>query len=130
MTQLRASVALPRLEPCALAEVAPVVEANGLEELWIGVPAGARDSSWVVATAGALTAVTSTVRLGLFVSLGASAPPLQVAEDLGVVDQASGGRTELGLVVPPGDTATWEADARSVLRPGRDGACRTARRSP
>jgi alkanesulfonate monooxygenase SsuD/methylene tetrahydromethanopterin reductase-like flavin-dependent oxidoreductase (luciferase family) len=59
--------------------------------------------------------VTAHIRIGVFLSLTGSGRPLRLAEDIGVVDQASRGRIELGLVVPSGDEDGWEALARQLL---------------
>jgi hypothetical protein len=61
---MRVAVALDAGE---LIRIAPEVELNGMHQLSVGDPrlgAIERDDSWVLATIGALTAVTSYVRLG------------------------------------------------------------------
>jgi hypothetical protein len=85
--------------------------------LWIGDPAAGgpqADDSYVLTAAAGVAAVTSHIRIGVFLCLTGSATPLRLAEDVGVVDQASRGRLELGLM-PTGDAKGWQASARQLL---------------
>jgi alkanesulfonate monooxygenase SsuD/methylene tetrahydromethanopterin reductase-like flavin-dependent oxidoreductase (luciferase family) len=93
-------------------------------DVWVGDPrrddrSDNADDSYVMATAAAVAAVTTHIRIGVFLTLDGSAEPLRLAEDIGVVDQAARGRIELGLVAPAlGDhnsLASWEASAKAML---------------
>jgi hypothetical protein len=112
---LRLSLALPGATTADLLRVAPIAEHWNLAGLWVGDPrAGAPNGadSYVTAATAALTAVTHDIRLGLFLRLGHEKQVVRIAEDVAVVDQASGGRVELAFV-PTG--AEWLARAAALL---------------
>ena len=50
-----------------------------------------------VPVAAAAAAITSRIRIGTNIALAPFAHPLRLAEDMGILDQLSGGRMELGL---------------------------------
>jgi hypothetical protein len=111
----RLSVCLPGASARTAADAALLAETANID-LWIGDPRGSCDDSYVMAAAAAVAAVTAHIRIGVFLTLRGSATPLRLAEDVGVVDQASRGRLELGLVAPEEGVAEWEAAVRSMLR--------------
>jgi alkanesulfonate monooxygenase SsuD/methylene tetrahydromethanopterin reductase-like flavin-dependent oxidoreductase (luciferase family) len=116
MSGLRLSLALPGATTADLLRVAPVAEHWNIAGLWVGDPrAGAPNGadSYVTAAAAALTAVTRDIRLGLFLRLSHEKQVVRIAEDVAVIDQASGGRVELAFV-PSG--AEWLARAAALLR--------------
>jgi hypothetical protein len=113
---LRLSLALPGATTADLLRVAPIAEHWNLAGLWVGDPrAGAPNGadSYVTAATAALTAVTQDIRLGLFLRLAHEKQVVRIAEDVAVIDQASGGRVELAFV-PTG--AEWLARAVALLR--------------
>jgi hypothetical protein len=114
-TQL--SVCIPGAPASLALDAARLAESHNVN-VWIGDPAASApnaDDSYVLTTAAGVAAATSHIRIGVFLGLTRSATPLRVAEDVGVVDQASRGRLELGLVVT-GDEEAWLASARQLLR--------------
>jgi hypothetical protein len=118
MTGFRVSVGMPGATAGEVVALARRAEAAGLDGLWVGDPGGdapnSDDSYTLVALAGA-AALTRDLRLGAFLTARGSAPPLRLAEDIGVVDQISAGRLSLGLVPPPQPDPGWDADVRRVL---------------
>lgn len=117
MDGVRFSVILPGRSAADLMPVARWADVWNLAALWVGDPAGAApncDDSYVMTTAAALAAVTESLRLGVFLTLRGSASPERIADDVGVVDQMSSGRLELGLVPDTGDT-TWMHAAAGLL---------------
>jgi hypothetical protein len=72
--------------------------------------------SYVTAAAAALSAVTTDIRLGLFLALGVEKQLVRIAEDVAVVDQMSGGRVELAFVPPPDARDQWVDGAARLLR--------------
>lgn len=119
MDGLRLSLVLPGRTAGELIEVARWADAWNISSLWIGDPAGASsnsDDSYATTTAAALAAVTQTLRLGVFLTLRGSASVERVADDVGVVDQMSGGRLELGLVAPARDVDEWTRTAVALMR--------------
>jgi hypothetical protein len=113
---LRLSLALPGATTADLLRVAPLAEHWNLAGLWVGDPrSGAPNGadSYVTAAAAALTAVTDDIRIGLFLRLGHEKQVVRIAEDVAVIDQASGGRVELAFV-PSGDA--WLERAAALLR--------------
>lgn len=71
------------------------------------------DDTYVVTAAAAAAARTRYLRMGVVLDLRSSAPPLRVAEDLGVLDVLSNGRLELVLRSDP--DPSWRRDLDSVL---------------
>ncbi|MDG2003498.1 MAG: LLM class flavin-dependent oxidoreductase [Novosphingobium sp.] len=101
MNVIRTSIALTNVEPRLAVCAAKAAEANGIRALWLGNPRNsgqnAVDPSFTTATAGAVAGVTQAIRIGLFLTLGETASPLRLAEDIGVLDNLSGGRVELSF---------------------------------
>jgi hypothetical protein len=117
MNGVQLSVGIPGADAGSIADAARLAESCNLD-IWIGDPHGRAansDDSYVMAAAAAAAAVTSHIRIGVFLTLNGSAGPLRLAEDIGVVDQASRGRLELGLVAPVGSTDEWEERACRML---------------
>jgi alkanesulfonate monooxygenase SsuD/methylene tetrahydromethanopterin reductase-like flavin-dependent oxidoreductase (luciferase family) len=118
-TQL--SVCIPGAPASLAVDAARLAESHNVN-LWIGDPAANApnaDDSYVLTTAAGVAAATSHIRIGVFLGLTGTATPLRAAEDVGVVDQASRGRLELGLVVT-GDEESWVVAARQLLRAWRE----------
>jgi hypothetical protein len=87
--------------------------------LWIVDPrrvAPNRSDSYVTATAAALSAVTADIRLGLCLALSRENQIVRLAEDVAVVDQATGGRIELAFVPPAHDREAWTNNVARLLR--------------
>jgi alkanesulfonate monooxygenase SsuD/methylene tetrahydromethanopterin reductase-like flavin-dependent oxidoreductase (luciferase family) len=117
MNGIQLSVCIPGADAGTIVNAARLAESFNLD-IWIGDPYGqARtcDDSYLMTTAAAVAAVTSHIRIGVFLTLNGSAEILRLAEDIGVVDQASRGRLELGLVAPDAAAQEWEHRARRLL---------------
>jgi hypothetical protein len=113
----RVSVSLPGADAGVLTRAARFADGNNID-IWLGDLSSSsanHDDCYVTTTAAAVAAVTDHCRIGIFLSLRGSGTPLRLAEDVGVVDQASGGRLELGLVVPATDRDDWERNAQALL---------------
>jgi len=118
MNGIRLSLALPGCSTADILDIAAAAEHWNLGCLWVGDPRGRAansDDSYVTTTLAALAARTQDLRLGAFLTLRGSSSPIHLAEDLGVADQASGGRIEIGLVAPRSDRSRWAADAARLL---------------
>lgn len=90
----------------------------GLEQVWAGDPrsvAPNSDENYLLPALAGTAAVTVDVRLGAFLTLRAATQILRLAEDIGVVDSASGGRLEIGLVMPEQADKSWEEAASAIL---------------
>ncbi len=127
------SVCLPGAPASVIVGAARLAESHNVN-LWVGDPAAGApnsDDSYVMTAAAGVAAVTSYIRIGVFLTLAGSATPLRLAEDIGVVDQASRGRLELGLVVS-GEEASWESSAGQLLRAWQEwpAGARTVAASP
>jgi hypothetical protein len=102
-----------------LIQVARWADTWNISALWVGDPTGGApnsDDSYATTTVAALSAVTETLRLGVFLTLRGSASVERIADDVGVLDQMSGGRLELGLVVPDRGVDEWTRAAAALLR--------------
>jgi hypothetical protein len=98
MNGRRVSVMLSSTDAAAVLRGAEICERHGIDGVWVGALNTAAPSTATLFTIlGAVSARTSDIRLGAIFGLGAG-NPLHVAEDIGVVDQASGGRLELAVV--------------------------------
>ena len=94
-----------------------------LAGLWIGDPASSApngEDSYVTATAAAVAAVTEDLRIGVLLTLPDGQHEIRVAEDVAVVDNASHGRMEIGLVAPAGTPDVWIRRAATFLRSWTD----------
>ncbi len=119
MSGLRLSLALPGASAAELLEVGRWADHWNIAGLWVGDPRGAaenRSDSYVTATAAAVSAVTADIRLGLFLAVGREKQIVRIAEDVAVVDQASGGRVELAFVPPAQKREAWTSDVARLLR--------------
>jgi alkanesulfonate monooxygenase SsuD/methylene tetrahydromethanopterin reductase-like flavin-dependent oxidoreductase (luciferase family) len=116
---LRVGLVVPGATASEMQGLGRLADHWNITTLWIGDPDGRADNrldSYVTAAAAAVAAVTSHVRLGLFLSLRVEKQLLRLAEDVAVLDQASGGRVELGLVPPGSDLDGWTDGAARLLR--------------
>jgi alkanesulfonate monooxygenase SsuD/methylene tetrahydromethanopterin reductase-like flavin-dependent oxidoreductase (luciferase family) len=124
---IRLSLCAPGATAAQLVTLSRWADHWNLAGLWVGDPRGDAanaDDSYVTAAAAAIAAVTVDLRLGAFLGLAAADGSVRIAEDVAVVDQASGGRLELALREGDGD---WLAGAARFLQawnawplPGRD----------
>lgn len=127
-TSAKLSAVIPGASARTLIEAAEVAQRFGLDQLWVGDPAGGADDvsedRYVTTTLGVLAAKTRELRLGGFLHKVVDpdgftpAEMLHVAEDLSVVDQASTGRIEVAFV--PGPTG-WVEHVELVLSLWTDG---------
>lgn len=116
MSGPRTALALPGAEAATLVAAARQAEASNLDCIVVGDVAGAApnsDDTYVLASSGAVAAVTEHLRICMALDLRGSAPLLRVAEDLGVLDVMSAGRTE--LLLRGGADPEWRRDLDSVL---------------
>ena len=113
MSALRTGLAFPGADAARIVEAARLADEWNIDSLWIGDPAGVAgnaDDTYVMVAAAAAAAATTHVRLGVFLSARSSAPPLRIAEDIGVVDQISAGRLSVAFSRPPTGEDEWLAD--------------------
>jgi alkanesulfonate monooxygenase SsuD/methylene tetrahydromethanopterin reductase-like flavin-dependent oxidoreductase (luciferase family) len=115
MTGPRVGVCASGADAAEIAGLAALAEAANLDLLVVGNTRDGRhgDDTYVVTAAAAVAARTRYLRVGVVLNLRSSAPPLRVAEDLGVLDVLSNGRLE--LVVRPDPDPSWRRDLDSVL---------------
>lgn len=112
MSGLRLTVQVTPDDARAAVEAGKLAEMRGIDSIWVGGTAGpGSDSAKVTMTLAALAAVTDHIRLGAVLGPVASEHVMFVAEELGVVDQASGGRLELILPSDDQDGFVQQADA-------------------
>jgi Luciferase-like monooxygenase len=117
MNGISVSVCVPGADSATIVSAARLAESFNVD-IWIGDPHGRAancDDTYVTTTAAAVAAVTSHIRIGILLTLKGSTEMLRLAEDIGVVDQASRGRVEIGFAAADGDTALWESRARQLL---------------
>jgi alkanesulfonate monooxygenase SsuD/methylene tetrahydromethanopterin reductase-like flavin-dependent oxidoreductase (luciferase family) len=115
---IRLSLSVPGAGTDALLELAPRADHWNLAALWLGDPrsrAANSADSYVTTVAGALGAVTHDLRLGLFLTIAQADQVVRIAEDVGVGDQACGGRLELGFVAPEERRDEWAERVASLL---------------
>jgi hypothetical protein len=127
-TAAKLSAAIPNATADVVMEAVGVAENFGLDQFWVGDPAGGNkdtaDDRYVMTTIAAAAARTRDLRFGAFLSkvtdpdLLTDAELLHVAEDLSVIDQASSGRLEAGFV-PRGDA--WVERLELLLSLWTDG---------
>jgi alkanesulfonate monooxygenase SsuD/methylene tetrahydromethanopterin reductase-like flavin-dependent oxidoreductase (luciferase family) len=96
--------------------LAAIAERHNIDAILVGsiengVPNS--DDTYVAAAAAAAATHTTHLRIAVALDLRGSAPPLRVAEDIGVLDVMSAGRLEL-LFKPQPDPA-WPRDLTAVL---------------
>jgi hypothetical protein len=112
MSGTRLSVCAPGADAGTLVDLARLGEGFGTG-VWAGAltagPSNA-DDSYVLTAAAAMAAATSTIRVGVVLGLRGTATPLRLAEDIGVVDQASGGRIDIALRPPTAADDAWDGD--------------------
>jgi alkanesulfonate monooxygenase SsuD/methylene tetrahydromethanopterin reductase-like flavin-dependent oxidoreductase (luciferase family) len=115
MTGTRVSVVIPTASAIDLVRVAPLAEDYAVD-LWVGSPGemGPSDDAVLVVAAG-VAAVTTDLRIGVCVDLGGPAHPIRLAEDLSVVDQASGGRLEVAFRRRSSELPTWLGRLETTL---------------
>jgi hypothetical protein len=104
MSPFRVSVGAPGADAGAVVGLARAAEECSLDAIWIGDPGGEAanaDDAYVMVTAAACAAVTSDIRIGVFLWGDGSTTPLRLAEDIGVVDTIAAGRLSVAFV-PPG----------------------------
>lgn len=117
MSPVRAGLALAGADAAAIAGAARLAERWNVDCLWVGDPWSAApnaDDTYVMVAVAAAAAVTESLRLGAFLSARASSPPLRVAEDIGVVDQMSGGRLSVAFTAPGGGDTDWHSDIERI----------------
>ena len=117
MNGVQLSVCIPGADARTIINASRLAESFNLD-IWIGDPdarAANRDDNYVMTAAAGVAGVTSHIRFGVLLALNAPAQILRLAEDIGVVDEASRGRLEIGLIAPGSDTAQWESRARQLL---------------
>jgi hypothetical protein len=135
MSGLRAGLGLPGADAGTVVRAARLAEEWNVDTLWIGDPeqrSPNRDDTYVMVAAAAAAAATTDLRLGVFVSARSSAPPLRIAEDIGVVDQISSGRLSVAFSLPgtgPLDPA-WLADLDRIAGAHRGWDLGDGRRMP
>jgi alkanesulfonate monooxygenase SsuD/methylene tetrahydromethanopterin reductase-like flavin-dependent oxidoreductase (luciferase family) len=135
MSGLRAGLGLPGADAGTVQRAARLAEEWNVDSLWIGDPAhraANADDTYVMVAAAAAAAATTHVRLGVFLSARSSAPPLRIAEDIGVVDQIAGGRLSVAFSPPATSPAddSWLADLERIARAPREWDLGDGRRMP
>lgn len=123
------AVCLPGADARSIQRAGVAADKYGLAQLWAGDPRAAApnsDDNYVLPALAATAAVTGYVRLGAFLRLGPTTQAMRIAEDIAIVDAASKGRIEIGLVSPAKADASWEETAVALLGayhywPGRNG---------
>jgi alkanesulfonate monooxygenase SsuD/methylene tetrahydromethanopterin reductase-like flavin-dependent oxidoreductase (luciferase family) len=115
---VRLSVLPVGADAATVVAVAESADRAGIDGLWFG-GLGAGSGVGVVDDAYVMTALCGAasrsrdIRLGALLDLAPDRAPLTSAEDIGVLDQASGGRLELGLV--PAEEVGWVERAALIL---------------
>lgn len=118
MTAVRAGIATPGADAGAVVRAAQLAERWNVDSLWVGDPratAPNSDDTYVMVAVAGAAAVTEHLRLGAFLSARSSSPPLRIAEDIGVVDQMSGGRLSVAFTAPPDGDTRCDADIRRIV---------------
>jgi Luciferase-like monooxygenase len=124
----KVSALVPDAPSGTVLEAASLAERHGLDQLWVGDPNGRdlprSDDRYVLTSLAGVAARTRELRLGAFLPKvcrpGAltDAELLHVVEDISIVDQASCGRLELGLLPT---VAGWVSHLELVLSLWTDG---------
>jgi alkanesulfonate monooxygenase SsuD/methylene tetrahydromethanopterin reductase-like flavin-dependent oxidoreductase (luciferase family) len=116
MSGPRLAVAASGADAAEIRRLAGIAEHHNIDALVVGaVTAGFpnADDTYVMTAAGGVTACTRHLRIAVALSLRGSAPPLRIAEDIGVLDVMSAGRLELLLRRQPDER--WSRDLAAVL---------------
>lgn len=119
MSGLRVGLSVPGATSAELLRLGVLADEWNVTTLWVGDPDGGApnaDDNYVTASAGGLAGGTSHVRIGMFLRLGDERQLLRIAEDVAVVDQASCGRAEIGLVPSRDEGDEWLDAAARFLR--------------
>jgi len=112
----RLAVAASGAAAAEIARLAAQAESFHLDAVVVGsIHSGTpnSDDTYVVTAAAATAARTAHLRIAIALDLRSSASPLEVAEDIGVLDVMSGGRLE--LLVKPQPDPSWTRDLEAVL---------------
>lgn len=113
------AVCVPGADSRTIQRAGMAADQYGLAQLWAGDPratAPNSDDNYILPALAATAAVTTYVRLGAFLRLGPAVQAMRIAEDIAVVDAASRGRMEVGLVAPLATAqASWEQTAAALL---------------
>jgi alkanesulfonate monooxygenase SsuD/methylene tetrahydromethanopterin reductase-like flavin-dependent oxidoreductase (luciferase family) len=115
---VRVSVLPVGADAAAVVATAASADRAGIDGFWFGGlgPAsdtGSVDDAYVMTALCGAASRTRDIRLGALLDLAPERAALTSAEDIGVLDQASGGRLELGLV--PSGGPGWPDRAALVL---------------
>lgn len=116
MSGLRLAVSAPGAAAADITRLATLAERHNLDVVVVGgIESGApnSDDTYVATTAAAVATSTQHLRIALSLDLRGTAPPLRVAEDIGVLDVMSGGRLE--LLFTPRPDPSWPGDLDAVL---------------
>lgn len=85
-----------------IVELARIAESMGYRSVWVGDSVLAKPRLEPLSTLAAVATATSAVELGTAVYLPVLRHPIHVAHATATVDQLSGGRLSLGLVLASG----------------------------
>ncbi len=123
MNSMRLTLCVPAADAAQLLPIARWADRWNLGGFWIGdASAGgtARGDSYLTAAAAAVASVTRDLRIGVLLALPEDQHTVRVAEDIAVIDNASGGRMEIGLVAPSAGDEEWLQRAATFLRAWTD----------
>ncbi|GAA0623633.1 hypothetical protein GCM10009547_28400 [Sporichthya brevicatena] len=118
MSGPRTGISATGADAAEIVELAVLAEAHNVDLLVVGNVRAGRpngDDTYVVTAAAAAAARTRYPRIAVVLDLRGSAPPLRVAEDLGVLDVLSHGRLELLVRQGPDPDPSLTRDLDSVL---------------
>ncbi len=122
MSTPRVWASLPGADAAAVVALARAIESTSIDGILVGDhredrPRTNCDDTYVVTAAAGAAAVTSYARIGVVLNLRGSSSPINLAEDLGVLDCLSAGRLE---VVADVRTPAQQDDLRRVLGSWRE----------
>ena len=123
MNGLRLTICAPNASATQLLSIARWADHWNLGGLWIGDPTAAgveRGDSYITAAAAAVASVTTDLRIGVLLALPEGQHTIRIAEDVAVIDNASGGRMEIGLVAGAAADERWLGRAATFLRSWTD----------
>ena len=120
MNGLRLTICAPNASATQLLSIARWADHWNLGGLWIGDPTAAgveRGDSYITAAAAAVASVTTDLRIGVLLALPEGQHTIRIAEDVAVIDNASGGgwRSDSSLG-PPRTSDGWGGRQRSCAR--------------